>query len=203
MKPPREVPDLLTPLDLPSLWNALLLQWETLLVEQKRCAIELKLAHIHLETGLRACHRWNLGNLKHHDGNGRDWCSFVCGEEVAKSELPRLKAMGYLTVVAEYQRNGVDFCSIKLYPPHPWCRFDAFETLSDGVRAHLAYLRGARATKANVLEALMTGDPQAYNDALVRAGYYTAGKAQYLKTLKERLETVRQATRDYDWGDVS
>jgi hypothetical protein len=49
----------------------------------------------------------------------------------------------------------------------------------------------------------MTGDATAYNDALVAAGYYTAGKAQYLDTLKKRLEIVRVACRDFDWGDVA
>lgn len=201
---PNKVPDKLTPLDIPSLWNALLLQWETLGISPNRVGVELKLAHIHLETGLRACHCWNLGNIKHRDGDGLDWCLFPCGEEVPTSRLNELMLMGPCEVASRYKRGPVDFASVKLYPPHPWCRFAAFPSLATGVKAQLAYLRTNKyAIKAHVLDALMTGDATAYNDALVAAGYYTAGKAQYLKTLKERLEIMRVACRDFNWGDVS
>jgi hypothetical protein len=37
----------------------------------------------------------------------------------------------------------------------------------------------------------------------VAAGYYTAGKERYLKTLQGCLESVRRETRDYDWGEVT
>ncbi|HEY5957296.1 MAG TPA: hypothetical protein VIV60_12110, partial [Polyangiaceae bacterium] len=181
---PRELDDRLTPLDIPSLWNALLLKWETLGVEPRRRAIELKLAHIHLETGLKSCHNYNLGNIKSLAGDGRHWQYFACGEEVAEhtlDEVLRLQA-NCVTVKARYHRDASPWASLWITPKHPWTKFAAFETLSDGVDAQLGYLRSPK--HEAVLASLQTGDPVVYNDALVAHGYYTAGKTQYLATLQ-------------------
>lgn len=203
---PRELPDKLTPVTIPELWNALLLKWESLNVPPRRCAVELKLAHIHLETSLTSCHNYNLGNVKSVRDDGRCWQYFACGEEIPESKLAQVEALGpgLVTVKARYQRGdergmGAPWVSIWIVPRHPWTRFAAFETLADGVELQLRYLR----THPGVLAALQSGDPRAYNDQLVAAGYYTAGAAQYLKTLQQRLELVRKACRDLDWGDVT
>lgn len=200
---PRELPDKLTPLDIPSLWNALLLRWETLGVAPRRAAVELKLAHIHLETGLRSCHNFNLGNIKSRDGDGRHWQFFGCGEEIPETKLAQVSASApdCVSVKSRYQRDGVPWVSLWIIPRHAWSRFAAFETLEDGVDAQLGYLR--MATHQDVLAALETGDPQAYNDALHGDRYYTAGKAGYLQTLQKRLAIVKEACSGFDWGDVA
>lgn len=199
---PRELPDKLTPLDIPSVWNAMLLKWETLNVVPRRAAIELKLAHVHLETGLKSCHNFNLGNIKSRAGDGRHWQFFGCGEEVAESTLPSVVALDpdRVTVKARYRRGGRAWVSLWIAPRHPWSKFAAFETLEDGVDAQLGYLR--MANHQDVLAALQTGDPESYNNALVHDGYYTAGKTRYLDTLKKRLDIVREACSGLDWGDV-
>lgn len=202
MTEPRELPDTITPLSIPAVWNALLLRWETLGVPVVRAAIELKLAHIHLETGLKSCHCWNLGNIKSAKGDGRCWTFFACGEEVSAQGLRKARVFGphLVRLVKEYAGgSGVPRYSIKLTPPHPWTKFAAFETLADGVDAQLGYLR----RHASVLAALQTGDPEAYNDALVAAHYYTAGQSQYLAILRQRLEMVRCECGELDWGDVA
>jgi hypothetical protein len=198
---PRELTDKLTRLTIPALQNALLLRWETLGVEPRRCAIELKIAHIHLETGLASCHNWNLGNVKSVDGDGRCWQYFGCGEEVPEARLKSIQAMEPRCVIikARYEREGKPWVSIRILPRHPWTRFAAFESLADGLEFQLAYLR----RHPHVLAALQSGDPVAYNDQLVLAGYYTAGKDGYVRTLKQRLEIVRRECRDLDWGDIA
>lgn len=198
---PRELPDKLTALTIPELWNALLIQWETLGVNPTRCAVELKLAHIKLETGLKYCHNWNIGNTKSATGDGKSWQFFSCGEEIPASRLTAISALlpGSVDVKSRYVRGGVEYCSVWIRAPHPWTRFQAFDTLAEGIVGQLRYLKRHPA----VLAALMTGDAESYNDALVSAGYYTAGKAQYLKTLKACLADVVIACRDLDWGDVA
>lgn len=196
----HEIPDVLTPLTSAGVWNALLLRWETLGVPVRRVAVELKLAHIHLETGLKKCHCWNLGNLKWKQG--QSWTYFACGEEIPAARLAAVQRMspGNVAIKARYCKgNGSEWCSIWLVPPHPWTKFAAFDTLLDGVDAQLEYLR----RHPVVLAALQTGDAAEYNDALHDAEYYTAGKAQYLAELRRRLEIVRGACRDLDWGDVT
>lgn len=202
MSEPRELPNVITPLSIPEVWNALLLRWETLGVPVRRAPIELKLAHVHLETGLKSCHCFNLGNVKYSYKHGGCWTYFACGEEIPESQLAGIERMapGKVTVRKRYSRgNGLPYCSIWIEPNHPWAKFAAFETLVEGVDRQLVYLRNHPTT----LAALQSGDAQAYNDALHNAGYYTAGKAQYLATLKQRLEMVRRECSTFDWGDVA
>lgn len=198
---PKELPDKLTTITAPALWNELLLQWETLGVNPKRCAVELKMAHVKLETGFRACHNWNLGNIKSVTGDGCDWQYFSCGEEIPATHLAACERVGpgLVTVKARYQRGGQEWLSLWISKPHPWTKFKAYETLADGLKGQLEYLK----RHPDVLAALMTGDAEAYNDALVAAHYYTAGKAQYLAALKACQTEMTRACRDFDWGDVA
>jgi hypothetical protein len=198
---PRELPDELTPLTIGMVWNALLLRWETLGVEPKRAAIELKLAHIHLETGLHSCHCWNLGNIKHVDGDGRCWTLFACGEELPVKRLDSVVAMSpaHVRIVARYNRKGAPWASVHLTPPHPWCRFRAFESLDAGVDEQLSYLH----RHPDVLAELQTGDPGRYAAALAKHGYFTANPKMYEYTLRQRLALVTTNTDELDWGDVT
>lgn len=200
---PKEVTSVLTPLTIPLVWNALLLRWETLGVNPTRGAVELKLAHIHLETGLSSCHCWNLGNIKHVDGDGRDWCNFTCGEEIEESKLASVVAMApqNVSVVARYTRSGAPWVSIRLTPPHPWCRFRAFPTLEAGIDEQLAYLKNPK--RQDVLGALQTGDPTKYCERLAAHSYFTASTSVYRRALVSRLEIVKDATDAMDWGDVT
>lgn len=197
----RELPAVKTPLTILALWNALLVRWERLGVPVRRSAVELKLAHVQLETGLRACWQWNLGNVKYSAKHPSFWQFFACGEEVGSAQLQEAKRYGMhlVEVKKEYAGgNGAPRYSLWLKPPHPWTKFAAFESLADGVEFQFGYLL----RHPGVLAALQTGDAQSYNDQLVAAGYYTAGKERYLRTLQGCLESVRRETRDLDWGDV-
>lgn len=199
---PRELPDTITELTIEGLWNALMVRWETLGVPPKRSAIELKLAHIKLETGLRHCHCWNLGNLKWKFG--QSWTFFGCGEEIAKKTLPGVERLmpGKIQVKREYPRaNGEQWVSIWVEPPHPWSKFAAFESLIAGIDGQLDYLR--KPSHQDVLAALQSGDPAAYVDRLHGDGYFTADPIAYRNGVARCLRDVQQACRDYDWGDVA
>ena len=203
---PRELQDKLTPVTVEDLWNAFVVSWETLGVDQSisRRAIELKIEHVHFETGLTLCHNYNLGNIKSRVGDGRNWQFFACGEEIPAADLDRIVAMGpgLVQVKARYSKKiegqSVPYLSIKLYPKHPWSRFRAFESLSQGAEEQLIYLR----KRPEVLKILQTGDVVQYNLALLAARYYTGDTNVYLRGLKDRLRQIKQETDQYDWGEV-
>jgi hypothetical protein len=208
----RELPDRLTPIALVDVQNQLLLQWETLGREPTRAAIELKLAHIKVETGLKYCHNYNLGNIKSVPGDGQCWQFFACGEEITKSELPKLEAQGpgLVRVVKEYTRKVttkqgeikiVPMFSVRIYPKHPGCRFRAYEDLAGGVGSQLRYLK--QASHQDVLDALMTGDADVYCRALYTDHYYTADPNRYALSVRNCLREIQQESKGWDWGDVA
>lgn len=186
-----------------------MLRWEYMGVPPRRAAIELKLAHIKLETGLRHCHCWNLGNLKWKQG--QCWTFFSCGEEIEESALEKVQSLspGKVTVKGRYMRGGKAWLSLWIEAKHPWTRFAAFETLLDGVDAQLDYLR--KPSHQDVLAALQTGDAKAYVQALYHDGYFTADPNLYLagSPTNDRdgligcLNDVVRECRGFDWGDVS
>lgn len=205
--PARCLSNKITRLTLPMLQNSLVTHWEELGVPVLRCAIELKLAHIHLETGLASCHNWNLGNIKSHPGDGQHWQYFACGEEIDASKLKSVQALGpgLVDVKKRYLKGGKPWVSIWLrvpsdpkVAPHPWTKFAAFETIDDGLARQFTYLR----THPDVLAALQTGDPDTYNAALCKAEYFTANEAQYRAILRQRLAIVKRECASIDWGDV-
>lgn len=197
---PEELPDLLTPVTIKDLWNALLLTWEQLGVDPTVRSVNLKLAHIHLETGLKSCHNYNLGNVKSRQGDGHCWQYFTCGEELKIDAVRIGKTLGDIRVVSTYTKFNSTYQSVKIYPKHPWCRFAAFRSLEEGVVGQYQYLKQPK--RKNVLSALMTGDPKIYNNALFSAGYYTASTSRYEQTLVDRLAIVEKVTSKFDWGDV-
>lgn len=199
---PRELPAKKTPITLYELWNESMLQWEEMAVPV-RAAIELYLAHVMAETGLEHCWDFNIGNKKSKVGDGQHWQFFACGEELTANQLEIARSFGkdLVTVVSKYARDGKEYYSCRIKPKHPYCRFQAFESLADGVRAQLSYLRNP--THDNVLAALQTGDPAAYNRELVVDKYYTASPARYLSSLQRCLIDVKRKTAGYDWGDVA
>lgn len=211
---PRELPVKITIPTIEGLWNGLMLSWETMGVEPKRSAIELKLAHVLLETGLKHCWNWNLGNLKSAKNDGYCWQFFNCDENVPVSRIPALEALlpGHMREKSRFMKDGVLTASIDFKAPHPWTKFAAFETLADGIAAQLRYLTENKYAKsAHVLEALQTGDPEAYVRALRAASYFTADPMRYLRGteankhdgLEGCLETVLRESRGFDWGDVA
>lgn len=206
---PCEVPDKLTPVTVDDITNDLVVHVEEIGSIPTRAAIELKVAHIALECGLEpdgslpSCHNFNVGNRKHVDGDGFDWCCFGCGEEVNLDRMGQLPAAFRSPYVKRkgkpYQAHGVVKQSVEVSPPHPASRFVAHESLRDGMRGQYKYL----VRHPKVLEALLTGDPEVYNRALFEASYYTASTRVYLSALKTRLTQVRRLLENWDgWGDV-
>jgi hypothetical protein len=187
------------------LHNALLLDWESI-GPPNRAAIMLKLAHIIVETGLQHCRCWNLGNIKSHEGDGRDWQFFATKERLSDTQLASeaAKAPELVRLVSTAKvgtkRAPVNIHTVSLLPDHPGCRFRAFGSLREGVLDHLGYLRSPK--RANVLAALQSGSVERYNHELDAIDYYTEDPKAYLRALSGALNRIRIATASLDWGDV-
>lgn len=147
---PGFLPNVLTSINASDLSRALLTAWRDLWEETpKRETILVLLAHSALETGRwRACHCWNLGNIKSRVGDGRDWTFYRCNEVI-----------GGKTVWFD--------------PPDPTCRFRAFRTLTEGAVDHLAFLRGMK-RYALAWPLAVAGDPYGFVRELRAGGYFTA-----------------------------
>lgn len=80
--------DALTPVTVSEVYASLRASWRRLLGgEPQRCSLLVLLAQWAFETGRgRAMHCWNVGNIKHVPGDGRDFCQFRASEIVAGVE---------------------------------------------------------------------------------------------------------------------
>jgi flagellum-specific peptidoglycan hydrolase FlgJ len=109
----NQVPDLITPLRVPDLYVALGAAWrDEFNTVPARRSLLIVLAQWAEETGRgAACHNWNLGNVRHVDGDGCDWFELRVWENV----------------------HGTKVWGIG--------RFRAFGSLDEGARAHLRFLR--------------------------------------------------------------
>lgn len=71
-----QVPDQLTPVTPAALYAAL----HAVAPELSRASLLVLLAQVAEETGWRACHNFNLGNVKHVPGDGHNYCVFRASE---------------------------------------------------------------------------------------------------------------------------
>lgn len=119
-----------------------------------------------LETGGgRACHCWNLGNVKHVKGDGRTWTMFGC-TEVLSGRVVRFE------------------------PPDPQTWFRAFATIDDGATDYVEILKGRFAAAWPAVEA---GDVAAFGHALKLQRYYTADEHAYIALLQREHDALDKA----------
>jgi hypothetical protein len=135
------------------LYRALGDAWRPLCgTEPTRGGILVLLAHWALETGFgHSCWCYNLGNVKHVAGDGRDFYQIRCNELV----------------------NGN---AVWYDPPHPATSFRAFDSLASGVVDYLTILRGQFGFAWPAVEA---GDAADFCHRLKLRGYYTADESTY------------------------
>jgi hypothetical protein len=98
-----------------------------------------------IETGGRSCFNWNIGNVKHIDGDGHDWIEL---HDVWEGESPsiarELIARGFAVLDTNedhIKAVGPGRVAIVFQPPHPATRFRAYETLAEAMTSHLAFLK--------------------------------------------------------------
>jgi hypothetical protein len=149
------VPCVATVVSPATLYAALRGAWAGLLGAQpSRQSLLVLVAHWALETGWgHSCWNWNLGNVKHVDGDGRDFYSVRCNEVIA----------GKVVWIEEGQ---------------PGSFFRAFAGLAEGAADYLRLLHGQFGFAWPAVEA---GDPAGFCHALRQRGYFTADEATYTR----------------------
>jgi hypothetical protein len=153
----QQRPDALTRASVPEVYAALRSAWDALFGEiPARESLLVLLAQWALETGRgKSMHCYNLGNIKHVPGDGRDFTYFRCNEII----------------------NGKE---VWFDPPHPACCFRAYPTLEAGAADYLALLQ-RRFSKA--WPAVLAGDPAEFSHQLKVSRYYTADEKLYTKSV--------------------
>lgn len=155
-------------------------------------ALRVLVAQWALETGWGAS-MWcyNLGNAKHSNGDGRDWCFFECGEELALASANRLQATDPARVVfrAVYKRGTTDMASVRFLGEHPYNAFRAYRTLTAGATDYLAMMHKRFAPS---WPAVIAGDPARFSHAIRQQGYYTADEGSYTRAIVYCYKTVCQ-----------
>ena len=138
------------------LYTALRGAWTGLIgSEPSRASLLVLLAHWALETGFgAACWNWNLGNVKHVKGDGRDYFGVRHNEIV----------------------NGKTIWLDADDTEEPKDPFRAFHGLAEGVSDYLGILRGQFGFAWPAVEA---GDAASFCHALRQRGYYTSDEALY------------------------
>lgn len=108
--------------------------------------------------GGHACWNWNLGNVKHVDGDGFDYF-----------ELP-------------HTREVIGGKDVFYEPPDPRTRFRAFATFADGMSEHVDFLRRHYAPAWSAVE---SGDPREFVRLLKLHGYFTGDVIAYTNAVVE------------------
>ncbi len=151
-------------------------------------------SQIQLETGLRHCHNFNLGNVKSRAGDGYDYQFYACNEILEKAGAERLhEADPEHAKISSTRSDGK--CIIWFYPNHPGCRFRAFQTLLAGATDYIALL-SKRFDKA--WPAVDAGDPVEFSRLLRSQGYFTADLAGYTMQIASIFKTFSKLPFDYD-----
>ena len=203
----RELSPRRTPLDYPSVVNALLLAWGPTGAEPSRAAVRLAAAQIAVETGLANCMNFNISGIKSRPNNGRSHWQYFATTEIFTADQVRecleRNPPGTAPVLLLGPVLGKQpLTKVKVFPKHPYCCFRAFETLDAAMADHLATMRK---TFAHGLEGLLTGDPVRFARGLKRDGYYTAPESEYAAGLTWRLRELAGKVTDGSpvWGDVT
>ena len=193
-----EIPDCKTPVTkeelIPAMWKAWMAYFGSV---PKKESIWVIVGQIVLETGLKYCHNYNLGNAKSRDGDGYDYQFFGCGEEVPLSMANAWKAKdpGLVTIKRIYGASGKQMASVWVDPPHWVSRFRAFHDLFEGATDHIALLV-RRFTIA--WEGIERGDPALFGHLLKQQGYFTDDETSYVKKLVGTYTMVSKMAFDYD-----
>lgn len=190
-----ELPDKKTPVTKEQVIEALWKAWQGFFGSTpKKESIWVLASQWALETGWgRSMHNFNLGNVKSRVGDGFDYQYYACNEILSKSEAVRLNdADPEHAKILNTRADGT--CIIWFYPPHPGCRFRAFNTLLEGATDYITLLV-KRFDKA--WPAVSSGDPAQFSHLIRQQDYYTADEAPYTAQLTSIYRSFAKLVFDY------
>lgn len=164
-------------------------------------------AQYRIETGGQSCWNWNIGNVKHVDGDGHDWIELRgVWEGVSLTTARELVARGLAVMdhdPGHAKAVGPGRVSVIFQPPHPATRFRAYASLDEAMASHLTFLKRRYARAWVEVE---RGDPVAFAKRLkegadgkedTRDDYYTASSESYARGMRPYFVAFL-GTRFYD-----
>lgn len=152
----RVVPTVRTPVDMRTFAHAVDVAWQELFLgaPARKEQAGVIWAQYGIETGAGpACWCWNIGNIKHVQGDGFDYYMLRDTWEMIHGE------------------------KVVFQPPHPATWFRAYPDLATAMAEHLRFLRRPRYAKAWL--GVETGDCELFARLLHEAGYFTASASAY------------------------
>jgi hypothetical protein len=193
---PTKLPDYKTTLVKEDLAKSVWAAWVHLFGgNPKKESIWVLLAQIQLETGLKYCHNFNLGNVKSVEGDGHDYQFFGCGEELPLSVAQHaVHDSPLVKVVRTYMSGKTQMASVWIEPEHPWCRFRAFNSLLEG---SVDYVKLLNKRFQKSWPAVIAGDPVLFAHLLKVQGYYTADELVYATSVKSCFNGWAKLNVDY------
>jgi hypothetical protein len=148
------------------------------------------------ETGWgKFMHAYNVGNVKCREGDGYDHQFYACNEVIdVRTATKHAKADPVHAKITHVSADGAK-ATIWYYPPHPECRFRAFNSLLDGVSDYIGLLV-RRFNKA--WPSVIAGDMPSFVHALRLQNYFTADEAAYTKTMVNIFNQFAKVPFDYE-----
>ncbi len=145
-----------------------------------------------VETGAgRHCYNFNVGNVKHVDGDGFDYMALKgVWEGLTRETWERERRGPYGPLVrlstdqAEIKAVGPGKIAVLFDPPHPATLFRAYPSLAEGVREHMSFLEKRF---PDAWAAALVGEASRFGLSLGKGGYYTARPEIYVRNLWDPL----------------
>lgn len=149
------------------------------------------------ETGSgRYCFNWNLGNVKSPSQNVPHMYLrnvWECmSESQAASAVTANSELVHIATEDEIKKHGwrCKNTVVVFNPPHPACRFRAYDSLREGAQRWLGHHKGIAAKNAIYLEKLNAGDIPAVAHILKQNKYYTAAESDYRAAMERHRKEI-------------
>ncbi len=171
-------------------------------------------AHFAGETGDgKYCWNWNLGNVKHVQGDGFDyvalagvWEGFKVGDEDDDGDVDEVDRALFL---ARLERSGMwtrdpspDHAravgplklSVLATKGNPATWFKSYASLEEGMRAFVDAKRRPGGRYSSAWQFVLAGNPEEYGRELGRKGYYTASQDAYARSMRAKFTQWEQSS---------
>ena len=150
--------------------------------------------------GGKYCFNWNLGNVKAGPNEQHMYLRNVWEVDSpagAQAQVARAKGLAHVATPEEIKKHGWSCPAGKAVavfdPPHPQCRFRAYNSLRDGAQRWLVHHQQIARRNPGFLTALNAANIAAVAHALKLAGYYTAGEGDYARGMTRAKVEVDRA----------
>lgn len=148
--------------------------------------------------GGKYCFNWNLGNVKASASDPHMYLRNVweCDSQAgAEAQVAKANGLARIATAAEIKAHGWKCPNVTVLfdPPHPQCRFHAYASLQDGAQRWLGHHQRIAKGNAGYVVALNAGDIGSVAHALKQARYYTAGEADYARSMTSTRAQIDQA----------